>query len=173
MVAHKAGGNGGSQPVFGQSVVLGLNVQPDLALLTPGETILPLAWDVLMDNTVNFNTLTEIPDGMGLSFAFDGSSAQITATEDGAWWFQLDAVLAEDATFQGYIGLASIDLGDGFFGPGIVADDPNQDFANLVYGVVMKLPAGTVTNIFIKSTAAPTASPYLSRALNASIIRLA
>jgi hypothetical protein len=48
-----------------------------------------LVYDAAYDNQVDFNPITEVPDGMGLTAAFDGSTGALTATEAGAWWFAL------------------------------------------------------------------------------------
>lgn len=65
----------------------------------------PLLWDALLDNPYNFNPITAIPDGLGLTFLFNGTSAVIATTEAGTWSFSLAVAFAQDAAWTGLLGL--------------------------------------------------------------------
>lgn len=60
-----------------------------------------ILWDALYDNPWDWNTLLAIPDGLGLSFAFDGTADDVTTTEDGVWAFTLQIATAGDQDWRG------------------------------------------------------------------------
>ncbi len=62
-------------------------------------------WDAIYDNVVDFDALAAIPDGLGMEFAFDGSSADLAPTEAGVWAFTVEIVFVDgpDATWAGQI----------------------------------------------------------------------
>lgn len=65
----------------------------------------PILWDALYDNYMDFNTLLSIPDGLGLDFVFDGTSADIETTEDGIWTFTYSLAPAGDNQWGGVLHL--------------------------------------------------------------------
>lgn len=94
-IASRGGGGGGFAPV---SCVIARDAAT--AIRTVGDHA--ILWDALYDNYSDFNTLDDIPDGLGLDFAFDGSSAEITTTTAGVWAFSYTGiVLQADNAWQG------------------------------------------------------------------------
>jgi hypothetical protein len=119
---------GGSQPVTCQLLAPGIDVSAVDAF--------PLLWSALQDNPWDENTLTEIPAGLGLTFAFDGTSNVLTTTAAGTWALSLALIGgAADVTWEGHYddqlwGQAVLVKGGGILGP-LALITP-----------VMKLPSG-------------------------------
>lgn len=134
------------------------------------EAIDGFAFDILRDNTWDNNDLDAIPDGLGISFAFDGSSPDFTVTETGAWWTNVKIDLPADATVRGFIGLGGLDVTDGFFGPGVPAF-PGAG-CQPSYGTVVAIPAGAVFQFFCSFQGA-TAPGYEVAFPQATITRIA
>lgn len=153
--------SGGSQPV---SVAAKIGSGLDLHLSGAH----PLKWAELCDNAYDLNTISELPDGLGLSFAFDGSSATITTTEAGTWSFTVGAYLLQpDETWGGYL----LSAWSGTFQQPLVA--PGDQTPLGVLASVFELPAGAVGDFLIVVSPDATTDPYpLARAIMA-ITRLA
>ncbi len=111
----------------------------------------PFLWDALYDNIQDFNALNAIPDGLGLSFLFDGSSADITTTAAGVWAFTYNVSVSSDATwagaldtrFGGYTLLPTVAIGP-------------QVTTSLVVG----LPGSTTFGPLVSTSADATSSTY-------------
>lgn len=153
----------GSGSGVGPSCALQRNANVDVHAVA----ITNIAWDALVDNLWNLQALGAIPSGLGLTFAFDGSSAFITTTVAGTWAFTFGILnnSGTDAGIRGYIGTP-------------FAQDP-QPFGPLgtAQGVaaisgVYALPSGAASTFFIRTTTAATANPFNIHA-QASIVRLA
>lgn len=98
MVAHADSGDGGSgfSPVSCILETFPLDVH--------GIGSHGCLWNSLFNNAVAFGLLLAIPTGLGLTFAFDGTSETITTTEAGTWAFSLGADIAtQDATWAGVV----------------------------------------------------------------------
>ena len=102
-----SGGRSGFAPV---SVVL---TRSSLDIHAAGTY--PLLWDGLADNVWDFNTLSALPAGLGLSLAFDGSSGNITTTTNGVWSFALYGGLGVDTAWTGSLTLPFSAAGSGVF----------------------------------------------------------
>lgn len=108
-----------------------------------------IVWDALYDNYIEFNTLTEIPDGLGLDFAFDNTSAAITTTEAGVWSFVYNFTLSNDANWRGSF--------DTRFGGQKV--DPGSNAPTLV-AHLLAIPSGSMFTPQFSTANAATADPY-------------
>ncbi len=149
------GGGGG-----GASVVSCLLIcQAGTIDISGPATPVPVLWDGLVDNTWDFNTLTEIPAGLGLDFTFDGSSADIETTEAGTWAFAASVSRNADDTWEG-----DFDIGFGraqdWLSPHLLTTD------------VLTLPSGVTRTVGIHVSANSTAETYTATA-QLSIVRLA
>lgn len=111
----------------------------------------PILWDALYDNYWDFNTLLSIPAGMGLSFSFDGSSADITTTEAGVWALSYQAAVVQDDTWEGQLDT----------GVGVAALPRSADVtrASLVTNVVA-LPSDIALSQVVTTTLQATANPF-------------
>jgi hypothetical protein len=111
-------------------------------------------FDMLSDNEWEFNALTAIPSGLGLSFAFDGSSANITTTAAGTWAFTFAfATPGADAGIRGVTTLPFAGYGSQF---GPIAGGITAGLA----GTVLALPAGASSAAGINVLVGATANPY-------------
>lgn len=125
----------------------------------------PVHWTEIADNEWDFNTLAALPAGLGISFAFDGSSATMTTTVAGVWAFSYAVSFPMDATYLGQIGL------------------PYSSFQTVTAGLsaasafpacaaTVELPAGAASTCSIVTLVGATANPYTVFP-NLSIVRLA
>jgi hypothetical protein len=78
-IAAEAGGGGSLPPPTMVLEVAGIDFAAQADHL--------LTFDAAYDNQVDFNSITEVPAGMGLTAAFDGSTGNLIPTENGAWSF--------------------------------------------------------------------------------------
>jgi len=101
-----SGGGGGFAPV---SIVLTRSAVDIHAAGT-----YPILWDGLADNVWDFNTVSALPSGLGLSLSFDGSSGNITTTTGGVWSFSLYGGFPADTAWTGTIDLPFSGNGSGF-----------------------------------------------------------
>lgn len=133
------GGGGGFSPV---RCYLSANAVP-----VATEAQHPALWDQLQDDPWNGNILGAIPVGLGMTFAFDGSDATITTTEDGFWALTLIAEVASDATFQGR-------LRDSFFSRVTIPPAATGISATASIGATYSMPDGTTFNPLIETDTA-------------------
>jgi hypothetical protein len=124
------GGGGGSQPVTCVLEAYPLDVH-DVAANVPCQ------WTALFNNPSDFTHLLAIPTGLGLSFAFDGSSETITTTEAGVWSFTMGVNVDQDATWVGH---AILDGALYTEAPVVAIPAGGSFFASL--NEVVSLPAG-------------------------------
>jgi hypothetical protein len=125
----------------------------------------PISFDALVDNLWNTNPLAAIPDGLGLSFSFDGSSPDFLTTEDGVWSFSLFARgNSDDATWKGDTQIPFIEVSSHF------------DFVGSQYGSVLSstfsMPAGTGVDQCVISTNTDATHDPFAVTLDLIIVRL-
>lgn len=126
------------------------------------------SWNAAYDDTLNYNTLSALPAGLGLTVAIDGSSPDITTTVAGVWFFGMQASLAADATAEVKLSENSWGLQVDFSPRGVPAGG-----YQLHIGEVVTLPSGAVGKFLLGTVAAATANPYNAAGLYATIARLA
>jgi len=150
-----SGGSGGFSPVSVVAVFSPIDVH--------AVANYPIKWTSITDNEWDFNALTALPDGIGLTFAFDGSDGTITTTAAGVWAFSLFASGAADAAIRGQI-------------TGIVGSTPFGPMVPVAAGLskvsVVALPSGATPNCQISTSVQATANPY-NMGGSMSIVRLA
>jgi hypothetical protein len=136
-----AGGNGGGGSSAAVGCVIG-GIDLTVADLTmTGATT--ITWNVIWDDSWNFNVLPDLPDGMGLTI--DLGTGIVTATESGIWLFhvacefRLADALMPDTTLELNLGVGD-GIGTQHFGPGL----PHNQ--RIGYGEPQILPAGA-TNL--------------------------
>ena len=119
-----------------------------------------LTYTSAFDNQVNFNSISSVPAGMGLTAAFDGSSSAITATADGAWWFALGLTDNSQAVADATL-LLQLQSG---FGNLFVQWAPGSTVKSLPeYGEIVYLTSGTSQNVRVTTETAATAGTYNMR----------
>lgn len=111
----------------------------------------PFLWDALYDNYSDFNTLSSIPDGLGLTFAFDGSSADITTDEAGVWAFYYNLTMGPDDTWRGAL--------DTRFGSHTIQVSATAG-SSIVITQVLALPAALTFGPQLNTTVQATADPF-------------
>jgi hypothetical protein len=146
-------------------IVLSLAAPIDIA----GAAVRHIAWDTAYDNTYDFNVITEVPDGLGMTIPLDGMGTDFTTTTAGVWWFSLDpAGTPLDATLGLFMGLSH--AGDGLIQGASTEGAPGV--ASIAhYGEVVYLPAGAVNNFRLDTTVAATAGS-IPTTPQATIVRL-
>jgi hypothetical protein len=90
------GGGGGSQAV---ACVLARDAPFDIHDAGNYDIL----WDALYDDLWNLDPLAAIPDGLGLTFAFDGTSSLIVPTVNGIWSLSYFANRVADAAWAGTV----------------------------------------------------------------------
>jgi len=157
-----SGPAGGVTPV---GIVLGLSAQLDYAPVATRD----IAWDQAFDNTADFNPITQVPAGLGMTLPINGLSADFTTTISGVWWFSLSlGDLSPDATLVIAYGQSSAGLGNiAVFNGGSGGFTPTVPYGEAVY-----LPSGTTSSFSINTRVAATAATFLA-APTATIVRLA
>ena len=148
---------GGSQPV---SCMIA-----NLSFLVDDVGTYDIKWDHLWDNIWDENILSEIPDGLGLSFSFDGTDATITTTEAGTWAFSFDVHIGVDDNWKGYFH-TSMSPDVPILGPRVV------DGFMATFAAVWTLPEGAFFAPQIVATAAAN-TPGLAANAELVIVRLA
>lgn len=108
----------------------------------------PISWDTAYDNSADFNPITELPAGLGLTLAIDGSSPGITTEEAGIWAYTLSFSAPIDATLEGFAGSQFAGVGSGVF---VCSPSVQRGFG---YGELMPLPAGAFFQFRILPTVA-------------------
>lgn len=125
-----------------------------------------LRWDALYDNIYSFNTLTEIPEGLGLTFAFDDTSGTLATTEAGTWSFTMYINrAADDGTWQGFVVIPSGNQHD------LQPLAAGANSGNCVVSETVSLPSGfsSTPNVY---TLTPTVSTYNVNYVYLGIVRL-
>jgi len=123
-------------------------------------------WTGLIDNVYDANTLTSIPAGLGISFAFDGSNATLTTTTAGVWNFTL-LVAPFDTDTQWRAAIHNVLTG---FNPQIPTS-VDQTFSGQDVGS-FALPSGASWSYQIEVTEDSVLNPYPVIA-ELSIVRIA
>jgi hypothetical protein len=121
----------------------------------------------MLDNLVDFNPLAAIPSGLGLTFAFNGTSPTIATTESGVWSFlcSVSGLAAADANIR-----ASLQESFAGFGTPFGPITANQLAPPLTF--IYEMPAAASGAITITTTVAAAANPYTTTPILA-ITRLA
>jgi hypothetical protein len=156
-------GPGGGGASVGPSCVLNINPGVDIHAVGTHDFL----WNRLFDNRYDFNPLPAIPAGMGLTFFWDGTSAEITPTEDGVWSFTITLSFSGGADANIRASLYNAMIGNGeSFGPTVTATPV------LTMTEVFALPSGAYGGYRIGVATAAAANPYVV-APSLAITRLA
>lgn len=111
----------------------------------------PILWDALYNNIEDFTALTAIPAGLGLTFLFNGTSANITTTTAGVWAFTYSMSFVADATV-----ITALDTRFGLQTAGVNASTG----PNLTVAQVVALPTGLTFAPQMSTTTAATGASY-------------
>lgn len=124
----------------------------------------PILWDALYDNYWDFTPLAAIPAGLGLTFAFGGTSANMTTTAAGTWGLAYAVSANADATWT-----AALDTGFGT----VSLPPAAQASSQLLTTVVLTLPTAVTLSPNIVTHVAATTNPYPLNGVSCIITRLA
>lgn len=108
----------------------------------------PIAWDGAFDNAVDFNPIPELPAGLGVLMAIDGSDPVITFNETGIWVYTMQLSIGLDDTLAGFFGSQTAGLGGGAF----VCNGSGEAQTT----EVLPLPAGATMTMRVYTTIAAT-----------------
>lgn len=131
----------------------------------------PVLWDALYDDLWNQEPLMSIPDGLGLTFAFDGSSSRVTAAEAGVWAFSYYAIRQVDASLACRLVLGGI--GPNF--PWVQQNNAGSPVVDpyIAASLTLSLPAGAHIDHTIETLVVATANPHNVQQVQLTIVRLA
>lgn len=138
------GGGGGASPVSCYLKAASFSVT--------GVSSHPTLWTNLYDDPWNSNSLSAIPDGLGMAFVYDGSDATITTTEAGVWSLTFHAT-ADGASFAGI-------FRDSFMVTAPFVYDTTSDVSHSTIGAVYSMPDETQFGPEIVTRSDPGASKF-------------
>lgn len=129
-------------------------------------------WDALYDDLWNLDPLVAIPVGLGLTFAFDGSSSLIVPTVDGIWSLSYYAERAQETAWGG--SLRNGGLGVNFPWVQQLKGDGNANGVPYLAGTIATpIPTGAqMTHQIATVTAAGSGGAYTCNQVYLSIVRL-
>lgn len=127
-------------------------------------------WDALYDDLWNLDPLLVIPEGLGLTFAFDGSSSLIVPDEDGVWMLSYFAERGGDVTWAGRLRVGGVGLNFPWVQQLDTAADANGS-PYLAGAIATPLPAGTQITHQIMNDRVASAGAYNCNQVYLSIVR--
>lgn len=156
--------HGGSQPV---ACLLACNTNFNVHDAGAHDVL----WDALYDNFWDFNPLASIPDGLGLTFAFDGSSSLIVPTEAGTWALSYFAERVADTNWGGEFAVGGVGLSFPFVQPRI-GTGTSQGTPFMAGSLTAPLPSGTQLTHQVVTDNAASSAPSNVVQVFLSIVRL-
>jgi hypothetical protein len=129
-----------------------------------------ILWDALYDDLWNLDPLAAIPDGLGLTFAFDGSSSLVVPDEAGIWSLSYTANRAVDTGWAGSIRNGGLGINfpwaQQLDSTGIGNGEP---FLSSTYAG--PIPSGAQMTHQVATTTDAASSPYICDQVYLSVVR--